>query len=143
MSKLKNSKAAGLDGIPSEFYKYAKEQLVTPFCATFNHIFNNGDYPTQWAEGLINALHKKGDPSNPDNYRKITINVAMGKIFESIMNGRLYFKNDAYKLDDLYQFGVTPSAQATDCVFILDTIVNWQRSRKKPTTHTQQKCPLF
>ena len=61
----------------------------------FNYIFDKGDYPSQWAEGIINALHKKGEHSNPDNYRKITITVDMAKIFDSILNARLYFKNDA------------------------------------------------
>jgi len=119
IKKLKNNKASGNDGIPSEFYKYAAEKLVVPFGATFNHVFNNGEYPRQWSEGLINALHKKGDHINPDNYRKITINVAMGKIFDSILNARLYFKNEALQLDDPFQFGFTPSSRTTDCVFIL------------------------
>ena len=109
LKKLKNNKAAGIDGITGEFYKCVENELIVPFCAIFNFIFDKGDYPSQWAEGLINALHKKGDHSNPDNYRKITITVAMAKIFDSILNARLYFKNDAMSLDDPFQFGFTPS----------------------------------
>ena len=133
LKKLKSNKAAGIDGITGEFYKCITEELVTPFCTMFNYIFDKGDYPSQWAGGLINALHKKGDPVNPDNYRKITITVAMAKIFESILNARLYFKNDALLLDDPFQFGFTPSRGTTDCVFVLDTIINFQKSKKKPT----------
>ena len=133
MTKLKNNKAAGVDGIPGEFYKYVTDELVTPFCAIFNYIFDSGDYPSQWAEGLINALHKKGDCSNPDNYRKITITVTMAKIFDSILNARLYFKNDAMSLDDPFQFGFTPTRRTTDCVFVLDTITRHQQFHKKPT----------
>ena len=84
MKRLKNGKAAGIDGIPSEFYKHVTNELAVPFCTIFNYIFDNGDYPSQWAEGLINALHKKS--YNPDNYRKITITVAMAKIFDSTIN---------------------------------------------------------
>ena len=114
MKRLKNGKAAGIDGIPSEFYKHVTNELAVPFCTIFNYIFDNGDYPSQWAEGLINALHKKGDSYNPDNYRKITITVAMAKIFDSIINARLYFKNDAIAVDDPFQFGFTPSHRTTD-----------------------------
>ena len=123
----KNNKAAGIDGIPTEFYKYAGEQFITPFCAVFNHIFDKGEYPTQWSEGLINALHKKGNRTDPDNYRKITINVVMGKIFDSILNSRLYFKNEALNLDDPCQFGFTPGSSTTDCVFVLDTVISYQQ----------------
>jgi hypothetical protein len=115
LRKLKNNKASGVDGIPAEFYKYAAKQLVSPFCSAFNYIFEQGEYPSQWSEGIINALHKKGDHSNPDNYRKITITVAMGKIFDSILNARLYHKNEALQLDDPCQFGFTPSARTSDC----------------------------
>ena len=130
--RLKNNKAAGIDGIPAEFYKYAGEQFITPFCAVFNHIFDKGEYPTQWSEGLINALHKKGNRTDPDNYRKITINVVMGKIFDSILNSRLYFKNEALNLDDPCQFGFTPGSSTTDCVFVLDTIISYQQAMRKP-----------
>ena len=132
LKKLKNNKAAGIDGITGEFYKCVENELIVPFCAIFNFIFDKGDYPSQWAEGLINALHKKGDHSNPDNYRKITITVAMAKIFDSILNARLYFKNDAMSLDDPFQFGFTPSRGTTDCVFVLDTIIRHEQFKKMP-----------
>jgi len=87
------NKAAGIDGIHAEFYKYASEKLVSPFCAVFDYIFDKGDYPIKWSEGLINALHKKGETTDPDNYRKITITAVMAKIFDSVLNVRLYFEN--------------------------------------------------
>ena len=132
LRKLKNNKASGIDGIPAEFYKYASEKLISPFCSVFNYVFESGEYPTQWSEGLIKALHKKGDKANPDNYRKITINVVMGKIFDSILNSRLYFKNEALQIDDPCQFGFTPDVSTTDCVFVLDTVVKAQKSKHKP-----------
>ena len=132
IKKLKSNKASGIDGIPGEFFKFVSDELTTPFCVIFNYILDKGDYPSQWSEGLINALHKKGDPSNPDNYRKITISVAMAKIFDSILNSRLYFKNDAMAIDDPFQFGFTPNRRTTDCVFVLDTVIKHQQNLKKP-----------
>ena len=41
---------------PGEFYRYITYELVTPFRTIFNHIFDKGEYPSQWAEGIINAL---------------------------------------------------------------------------------------
>ena len=56
----------------------------------------------------------------------------MAKIFDSILNSRLYFKNDALSLDDPFQFGFTPARSTTDCVFVLDTIIRFQQHNKKP-----------
>ena len=43
--KLKPNKAAGIDGIPSEFYKHAGGNLDGPLTALFNHTFDCGLYP--------------------------------------------------------------------------------------------------
>ena len=91
------------------------------FSAQSSTISDCGEYPLQWSEGLITALHKKGDPSDPDNYRKITVNVVMGKVFDSILNARLYYKNEALILDDTYQFGFT---------FVLNHNVTTSRARQ-------------
>ena len=132
LKKLRNNKAVGVDGIPAECYKYATDYYIDPFCNLFNYVFDKGEYPTQWSQGIINALHKKGDLSVPDNYRKITINVVMSKIFECILNSRLYMKNEVLGLDDPFQFGFTPSSRTSDCVFIIDTIAQYQESKNSP-----------
>ena len=56
----------------------------------------------------------------------------MAKVFDSILNSRLYFKNEAMSLDDPFQFGFSPSRGTSDCVFVLDTIISHQQFRKKP-----------
>ena len=39
----------------------------------FNKIFDISYFLTQWTEGLIVPLHKKGDINDPGNYRGITL----------------------------------------------------------------------
>ena len=46
--------------------------------------------------GIISAIYKnKGDKSNPDNYRGITILTCFGKLFTAVLNHRLnqYIEN--------------------------------------------------
>ena len=57
--RLKNNKAAGIDGIPAEFYKYAGEQFITPFCAVFNHIFDKVNTQRSGLKGLSMLYIKK------------------------------------------------------------------------------------
>ena len=68
---------------------WPKEALKGPHTIFFNNILISGRYPTLWSHGLIIPIFKKDDPSNPENYRGITLLSAMGKIFTSIMNNRL------------------------------------------------------
>jgi len=77
-----NYKASGPDGVPIEFYK-----ALIPFddennndnssgmhClqALFDRIFI-GDFPNSWNEASIISIPKKGDLSNCDNYRGISL----------------------------------------------------------------------
>ena len=60
IQKLKCKKAAGVDGISAEFYKYGCNELLSALELLFNTILTNGEYPSRWATGLIHPVHKKG-----------------------------------------------------------------------------------
>ena len=84
LKKTKNKKAAGTDGLVSEFLKYSNGHIDGPLTALFNYVFNSGEYPDQWSEGLINPIHKKESKTDPGNYRKVTLLPALGKVFDII-----------------------------------------------------------
>ncbi len=106
IDKLKvKKKAVGIDGIPSEFIKFARDKLTGPMHGVFNFLFSKGDWPDIWSEGLINAIHKKGSQNVEDNYRNVTVMPALGKVFESILNSRLTYRIIVLDLDDKFQFG--------------------------------------
>ena len=90
--KLKCKKAAGIDGIPAEFYKHGCNELLPALVLLFNTIIANREYPSSWATGIIHPVHKKAAHNVPDNYRKVTVMPCIGKLFESVLNNRLSFK---------------------------------------------------
>ena len=100
IQKLKCKKAAGVDGISAEFYKYGCNELLPALELLFNTILTNGEYPSRWATDIIHPVYKKGDHGVPDNYRKITVMPCIGKLFESILNNRLSFKNEVCNDND-------------------------------------------
>ena len=71
--KLKCKKAAGIDGIPAEFYKHGSNELLPALVLLFNTIIANGEYPSSWATGIIHPVHKKAAHNVPDNYRKVIV----------------------------------------------------------------------
>ena len=87
-------RAAGSDNIPSEFLKYGGRDIVDIMYILFNYIWERGEFPKTWAEGIINPLHKKGDVNTPDNYRKVTIMNSICKVFEIVLNNKFNFKNE-------------------------------------------------
>ena len=61
IQKFKCKKAAGVDGISVEFYKYGCNELLPELELLFNTILTNGEYPSRWATSIIHPVYKKGD----------------------------------------------------------------------------------
>ena len=132
LKNVKCNKAAGSDGMPAELYKYSGGQIYDTLVALFNKIFDNGRYPLQWCEGIINPLYKKLSRGDPDNYRKITVIPALGKIFEAVLNNRAKFASESLELEDPLQNGFKGGARATDNAFILNSLIDITAARKRP-----------
>ena len=132
LKRTKNKKAAGCDGLVSEFFKYSNGHLDGPLTALFNFILNSGEYPDQWSEGIINPIHKKKSKTDPSNYRKVTVLPALGKLFDTILNSRLTSMKEIMQSFDRFQFGFKEKHGSVDNAFILDSIIEISKSRGRP-----------
>ena len=81
IKQLKSGKAAGPDGIPAEALKADTETMVKMLHPLFKEIWKEEQVPTEWKEGYLIKLPKKGDLSNCANYRGITLLSVPGKVF--------------------------------------------------------------
>ena len=92
---------------------------------------DTGEYPSSWSKGIIIPLHKKGDTSDPNNYRRISLVSCFAKLFNTIVNNRL--KEWTIKYDKLTdaQFGFKENHSTSDAIFILNHFIEEQiRNRK-------------
>ena len=89
IKKLKNGKASGCDAISNDIIKAVSREISPVLCDIFNVLLEIEHYPIQWATGLIMPLHKSGDLGEPNNYRGITINSCLSKLFTLLLNERL------------------------------------------------------
>ena len=86
---MKTNKASGNDYIISEMLKHLPEHVFDYFKLLFNKIFETGQFPDSWTEGIIVPLFKSGDNREPGNYRGITLLSIFSKVFTTIINKRL------------------------------------------------------
>ena len=112
--KIKCKKAAGIDGIPAEFYKHGSNELLPALVLLFNTIIANGENPSSWATGIIHPVHKTADHNVLDNYRKVTVMPCIGKLFQYVLNNRLSFKNDVCHDNDSFQADFRSNSRTTD-----------------------------
>ena len=87
----------------------------------FKRIWEEEEIPTDWKEGHIIKLPKKGDLSNCDNYRGITLLSIPGKIFNRILLERMKDAVDEILRDN--QAGFRSSRSCTDQIATLRIIV--------------------
>ena len=134
IGSVKFNKSPGEDGIPTEVYRAFNDKLINLLTKLFNRVLRNGEYPTQWSNGLICPIHKTGAKTNPNNYPGITLLNGMGKIFTMVLRNRISEWAEKRNLVLEEQFGFRKNRRALDCVFILNSIIEDSKRRK---------CPLF
>jgi hypothetical protein len=85
ISGFKCCKAPCLDYISNYMIKQWQNVLIPCLVKIFNACLSYGLYPKSWAQGYITPLHKSGDSNDTNNYCGITINSAIGKLFDRIL----------------------------------------------------------
>jgi hypothetical protein len=80
-------------------------------------IWDEETVPTEWTEGIICPMYKKGDRMICSNYRPFTLLNEVYKIFSILINNRLT-KMVESKLEDC-QMGFRPNRSTIDTIFIV------------------------
>ena len=121
---LKNGKASGCDAISNEIIKVSAPFIINILCIIFNKLLELEHYPIQWSTGLIMPLPKSGDLTDPNNFKGITINSCLSKLFTLLMNFRLNQFCDMNATVHYNQLGFRKGFRTSDQVFTLKTIVD-------------------
>ena len=129
---LKNGKSPGLDHISAEFVKICKDDLAEIITCALYYIIDKRDFPGVWALGQRTPVFKNGCHKNPNNYRGITILPIFAKIFETAVNRRIMFANDAFSIVDRFKGGFLKGSRTSDDIFILHGLVQRQLCLGKP-----------
>ena len=124
IKELKRNKASGSDLLINELFMYAKNELTEYLTMLFNFIFEAGIFPSEWSEGLLIPLHKKGNLNVPSNFRGITLLSILGKIFTRVLNNRLTTWAEDYGIYVEAQNGFRKGRGTVDNLFILQQLID-------------------
>jgi hypothetical protein len=73
IATLKKCKSSGSDQIPAELIQAGGEILLSAIHKHINSVWIKEELPDQWKESIIVPIHKKGDKSDCNNYRGISL----------------------------------------------------------------------
>lgn len=86
---LKNKNSSGVDGVSIKVVKSVCEEIAQPLAIMINKSIATGEFPSAMKLASVVPILKKGDPTNMENYRPISILSIFSKIFERIIYNRL------------------------------------------------------
>ena len=89
LKKLNTRKAAGPDGIPCRLLQCVSKELAPALTTLFTKSLDSGQVPKDWRHALVQPIYKKGDRSNPANYRPISLTCVCCKLMEHIVRSHV------------------------------------------------------
>jgi hypothetical protein len=115
--KLKKYKSPGRDHILIELIQAGGEILLPAIHKLSNSIWNKEEMPDQWKQSIIVPVHKKGDKTDCNNYRGISLLSVSYKILSNILLSRLGPYIDEIIGD--HQCGFRRNRSTTDQIFCI------------------------
>uniref|UniRef100_A0A914W1W0 Reverse transcriptase domain-containing protein n=1 Tax=Plectus sambesii TaxID=2011161 RepID=A0A914W1W0_9BILA len=127
--RMKNGKAVGPDGIPTEAWKACGNTGVTWLTVLFNRILESGKMPDAWRSSTITPIYKKkGDVQQCSNYRGIKLLSHTMKLWERVIDARLRAASEVAP----NQFSFTPGCSTTDAIFALRILTEKHCEKRQP-----------
>ncbi|KAG2193076.1 hypothetical protein INT47_008901 [Mucor saturninus] len=82
IKELPNNKAPGPDHVKAEMLKPVIDILAPFFKLYFTLCFQWSNTPSLWRQATVFPIYKKGDRTDPGNYRPISLTSVLRKLFE-------------------------------------------------------------
>jgi hypothetical protein len=114
---LEPKKSAGWDEVSPFLLKKCSHLLTKPLTYLINRSLQLGIVPDLLKISIVKAIPKKGNTSNLDNLRPISLLSVFSKLFEKIVFGRLCDYFDRNNLFSKFQFGFRKGKSTADAIF--------------------------
>ena len=92
-------------GIPNKLIKIAAEPLSVLFTQICNQSIETGIVPNILKVSQFTPVYKRGDATDPTNYRPISTLSPFSKVFVKLIYNQLYNVPEKYSILYKYQFG--------------------------------------
>ncbi len=134
IDKLSKGKATE-DGVPVEILQLGGASAVAMVHATLDALWKAAVVPDELKTGVIIALPKKGDLTDPNNYRAITLQPVICKVFDTLCRDRITARVDGrdgrWLKDD--QGGFRVGRGCTQQALVLRAVLESERKSKVDT----------
>ena len=129
-----NSSAPGKDNINFEMLKNLAPIAKAYLLQFYNHLWIKHLFPKVWKHAIVIPVAKPGkDPSNPNNYRPISLTSCLCKLLEKMVNYRLNWCLRKNNILSPTQFGSQAERSTLDSLSHLENYIRRGFERKQIT----------
>ena len=126
LSSLNPYKAHGPDGIPPKVLKELSNELAKPITIIFNKSLQSGMVPSEWKTAEVVAIFKKGNRSDPGNYRPVSLTCVLCKMLESFIRDAIVNHMNDHKLYSPCQHGFRRSRSCvTNLLEVMENLTDY------------------
>ena len=98
LRNLSPHKAGGPDNIRPKFLREVAEELASALTLLFQASLDQSQIPSDWKEGLVTPIFKKGERSKASNYRPISLTSICCKVLEHIVHSNVMTHLDKFAI---------------------------------------------
>ena len=85
LKRLKTDKSPGIDSLHPKFLYEVREEIGEVLAEIMNESLKTGEIPRDWKDAVVVPLYKKGNRSDPSNYRPVSLTCIICKVMEKIV----------------------------------------------------------
>ena len=113
LNALKPNKAQGPDQIPPRVLKELSKELAVPLSILFKKSIEEGKIPEEWKFAEVTAIFKKGNKTDPGNYRPVSLTCICCKLLEQFIRDGIV---EHMTENDLYNDGQHGFRKQRSCI---------------------------
>ena len=127
----KPKSSSGCNGIPSKLLRELPESILKVLAHIFTQSFNAGKFPSRFKLAKVVPVLKKGNSTDLNNYRPISLPNTFSKILEKSMHKKmLCFLNHNHALSE-FQFGFRPNySTSLACTCLINKLTKYFLANK-------------
>ena len=104
INKLELSSSSGPDEVPNIILKKCIFSITKPLHALFNKSLSSGIFPEKWKSSYVTPLYKSGERHVINNYRGISIQSSIAKLFDQLVSKIIYDLSSRHVIDNQHGF---------------------------------------
>lgn len=131
VKELKDGKATGEDGVPSEVWRYGGDGVKESLWKMCWKVWEGEGWPEGWKQGIVVPVVKKGSGERVEEYRGVTLTQTAYKVYAGVLRNRLKEEVEERGMLPPSQAGFREGLGTLDNIYTLNYLINREIRRKK------------